>query len=53
MDVDVIMSWPLCKIYEYMAFYLTESEEFKEQIREDNMTTEQKANQVLRLLGGK
>lgn len=29
-DVDVIMSWPLSKLYEHMAFYHTESDQFKE-----------------------
>lgn len=53
MDVDVIMSWPLHKIYEYMAFYISETDEFKERAEEDAMTPEQKTNRLLQLLGGK
>lgn len=29
MDVDIILSWPMKKLYQYMAFYITETEEFK------------------------
>ncbi len=30
MDVDIIMAWPIKKLFEYMAFYRTESNDFKE-----------------------
>lgn len=42
MDVDIILAWPLKKIYEYMAFYRTESESWKKEYEESNMTAEQR-----------
>lgn len=51
-DVEVIMNWPLNKIYEYMAFYLTDSDEFKEEYAEEQMTPEERSNQILKMLGG-
>jgi len=30
MDVDVVINWPLKKLYEYMAYYHTQSDVFKE-----------------------
>lgn len=53
MDIDVIMSWPLHKIHEYMAFYLSETEEFKEKLKDEALTPEERTNQLLQLLGGK
>lgn len=34
-DADLIMKWPLSKIYRYMAFYLTESDDFKKKASND------------------
>ncbi len=50
-DVDVIMSWPTRKIYEYMAFFRTETDEFKAKIKEENMTPEERTAQMLKMLG--
>ncbi len=52
MDVDVIMSWPLDKLYGYMAYYLTQSEDFKEKIKDENLTPEQRTKQLMQVLGG-
>ncbi len=35
-DADVILSWPIDKIYRYMAFYITESEDFKKKQKFNN-----------------
>ena len=51
MDVDIIMSWPLKKIYEYMAFYITEDEDWKKDYVEDSMTDEQRHNNFANILG--
>ena len=37
MDADIIMSWPLSKIYRYMAFYLTETDDFKKNLNKDKV----------------
>lgn len=52
MDVDVIMKWPLDKLYEYMAYYYSQTEEFQEEMKDDAMTDEQRAKQIMKLLGG-
>ncbi len=53
MDVDIIMAWPLKKIYEYMAFYVSETPEWQEKYKEDNLTPEDKARKLAQFLGGK
>lgn len=49
LDVDVIMDWSMQKLNEYKAFYITETDEFKEAYKEEQMTPEQKANQLMQL----
>ena len=51
-DVEDVLNWPLHKIAEYMAFYKTENTEWRKQYKEDNMTPEDRAHQVLKMLGG-
>ncbi len=51
MDVDIISAWSLSKLYEYMAFYVTETEKFKEQYKEDNMTPEERHEQLMKVMG--
>ena len=51
------MAWPLKKIYEYMAFYLTESEEFRKkenfkQTEKKLETPEKKHERFLKTLEG-
>ena len=46
------MSWPLDKIYEYMAFYLTEDKDFQERVKDENMTPEERTQRMLQVLGG-
>jgi hypothetical protein len=36
MDADIILAWPLKKIYRYMAFYITESDDFKKKQKFDS-----------------
>ncbi len=51
MDVDVIANWPLDKIHEYMAFYLTETDNFKEEYADSKLTDEQRHKQMMAKLG--
>ncbi len=53
LDVDVIMSWQLDKIYEYMAFYMTEQDSFKEEYEESKISPEQRANALASFIGAK
>lgn len=53
MDVDIIMRWSLDKIYEHMAFYMSETPEWKEQYAESLISPEQKAQRLAQFLGGK
>ncbi len=50
MDVDIIMSWPLDKLYEYMAFYMLEDEKCKDKLQEESLTQDQKNEKMMQLL---
>jgi hypothetical protein len=48
-DIDVIMQWPLSKLYGYMSYYLTQTDEFKEKMRIESkrpMTSDEIANKL-------
>ncbi len=51
-DVDEIAEWPVQKIYEYMAFWLTENEDFKQKIKDESLTDEEKAQAIMNILKG-
>lgn len=36
-DAEVIMTWPLKKIYGYMSFYITETDKFKKADEKDKV----------------
>lgn len=50
-DVDVVMRWPLAKLYEHMAFFVTETPEFQERYKEQTMTEEQRMRQIMNFIG--
>lgn len=52
-DVDVIMSWSLNKIYEYVAFYRTENDEWAKEYKDSNMTDEERMNEFAMILGAR
>lgn len=52
MDVDIIMSWQLDKIYEYMAFYMSEDDGWKQKNKQESMTQEQKNEMMMKKLMG-
>lgn len=47
LDIDEVMSWKLNKLFRYMAFYLTENEDFrKKQLPTIELTADQVANKM-------
>lgn len=51
-DIDIILKWPVGKVYGYVAFYMTENPEWKEKMKEESITEEQRAEMLLQVLGG-
>lgn len=49
-DVDIIMSWPVRKLYEYMAFYITQDPDWVEKYKEDQLTPEQRTARLMQFL---
>lgn len=50
MDPDIIMTWSLSKIYENMAYYVTESDKFREDYKSQQLTPKQKMSQLAQFL---
>lgn len=50
MDVDIIMSWPVGKLYEYMAFYISEDSDWQEKYKEEQMTPEERTKRLMNFL---
>jgi len=50
LDVDIIMSWPVGKLYEYMAFYMTEDSEWLEKYKEEQLTPEERTKRLMQFL---
>lgn len=44
------MAWPLSKIYEYMAYYLTLTDDFKDNFKSKLVTPEQQRNLLIEAL---
>lgn len=49
-DVDEVMGWPLDKLYEYIAFYMTENESWKEKYSDSLINQEAKSKQIMQML---
>ncbi len=47
MDIDIILAWPLKKIYGYMSYYRTQTEEFKKQQKSETPIS---FNEIVRLM---
>lgn len=50
LDVEVVMSWPVGKIYEYMAFYMTQNDEWLEKYKEEQLTPEERTAKIMQFL---
>jgi hypothetical protein len=46
-DVDIVLSWPISKLYRYMAFYITESDKFKEDNKKDKVLSFEEICQLM------
>lgn len=49
-DVDIIMSWPVGKLYEYMAFYITQDQDWIDRYNEEKLTPEERTARLVQFL---
>ena len=50
LDVDIVMAWPVGKLYEYMAFYITQDPDWVEKYKEEQMTPEERTKRLMQFL---